>query len=114
MTTLKDLEDFDRRMKAEREKEVFVKRDDDKAPMAILADTGSALSGVARVMAHGANKYSRENWRNVNDKERYVSAALRHIFAYAQGERRDSESGLDHLDHAICSLLFLSEIDKTE
>jgi hypothetical protein len=90
----------------------FKKEDNGKAPLAILFDTASALDGVARVMAFGAKKYDRMNWDKVDDRERYLSAALRHISAHCRGERVDGESGEDHLDHAICSLLFVSELIK--
>ncbi|WP_456403529.1 dATP/dGTP diphosphohydrolase domain-containing protein [Hydrogenimonas sp.] len=90
----------------------FMKDDREKAPMAILFDTTQALAGVANVMAYGAKKYNRKNWDKVDDPERYVSAAMRHMAAYCQGCHVDVESGLDHLDHAIASLMFLSEIEK--
>lgn len=90
----------------------FMKSDRGKPPLAILFDTSAALEGVARVMAFGASKYDRKNWDKVDDTERYISAALRHISAYCRGERTDKESGMDHLDHAITSLLFVSEIQK--
>ena len=90
----------------------FVKNDNDKTNLAILFDTGSALSDVADVMEFGAKKYSRKNWNKVDDKERYIAAPLRHLLAYSKGEKIDPESNKSHLAHAICSLLFLLEIDK--
>ena len=94
--------------------ENFMKKDGAKPPLAILFDTSRALEGVARVMAFGAEKYDRKNWAKVDDTERYISAALRHIAAHCSGERFDQESGLDHLDHAITSLLFVSELIKRD
>ena len=63
-------------------------------------------------MEFGAKKYDRKNWAKVDDKERYIAAPLRHILAYQQGEKLDKESGISHLAHAICSLLFLLELDN--
>ena len=94
--------------------ERFMKSDDAKPPLAILFDTSKALEGTARVMAFGAKKYDRKNWAKVDDRERYVSAELRHIAAHCGGERADKESGLDHLDHAIASLMFVSELVKRD
>jgi len=95
-------------------KDEFVKADNNKVNLAILFDTGNALSEVAEVMEFGAKKYDRKNWSKVDDKERYISAPLRHILAYQQGEKIDPESGKNHLAHAICSLLFLLEIENNE
>lgn len=71
------------------------------------------MDDVVRVLTYGANKYSADNWRNVDHaEERYPAAALRHISAYLQGEEHDPESKLPHLAHAICSLLFVLTLDQ--
>lgn len=73
-----------------------------------------ALLGVAQVLGYGAIKYAPDNWRRVPDaRRRYVAAALRHTLAALAGEAADPESGLSHLDHAVCCLLFVSELEKT-
>lgn len=92
----------------------FIKADKGKTNLAILFDTGNALSDVADVMEFGAKKYDRKNWSKVDDKERYVAATLRHLLAYHQDEKIDPESGKPHLAHAICSLLFLLEVDNAD
>lgn len=46
------------------------------------------------------------NWRGV-ESSRYVSALHRHLYAWMDGETHDSESGLHHLAHAGCNILFL-------
>ena len=64
---------------------------------------------VVKVLEHGANKYESFNWQKV-EKKRYIDATLRHLVAYLKGEFLDDEkegSGLSHLAHAICSLLFV-------
>ncbi len=67
-----------------------------------------ALERVARVLEYGATKYGEDNWRTVEHAERrYVAAALRHLFAFARGERRDADSGEPHLAHAAACVLFL-------
>jgi hypothetical protein len=73
----------------------------------------AALEDVARVLEHGARKYSPDAWRRVpNGHARYVNAALRHLHAHARGEVVDAESGLPHLAHAACSLLFAMELPR--
>lgn len=71
----------------------------------------SALEKINHVLTYGANKYGEHNWRNVpNSEPRYFNAAMRHMQAWLRGEDTDPESGLPHLAHAACSLIFL--IDK--
>lgn len=47
------------------------------------------------------------NWAKGFTWSRLIGAALRHLFAFARGEDRDPESGLSHLAHAGCCILFL-------
>ena len=85
-----------------------VKYDGEKPKMHLLPP--KAVFEVSKVLTYGANKYDEENWRKVPDLQtRYSAAALRHIFAHLDGEELDEESGLDHLAHAICCLLFKLE-----
>jgi hypothetical protein len=72
-----------------------------------------ALDEVVKVLTYGAKKYDRFNWENV-DALRYQAAALRHISAYMQGEKFDPETGINHMAHAVCSLLFLTQFDLNE
>jgi Domain of unknown function (DUF5664) len=83
------------------------KRDSGKAPMSLLAAVYRPLQEVARVLEFGNRKYkSIRNFRHVpNGEQRYLDAALRHILSRADGERLDSESGIDHLAHATCCTL---------
>jgi hypothetical protein len=70
---------------------------------------------VAKVLTYGAKKYSAENWRLVPEaKERYLGAAYRHLNQYHSGQVLDSETGLEHLAHAICSLMFILELRLLE
>ena len=75
-----------------------------------------ALQNIVEVLEFGAEKYGRDNWRNVDDPQRYLDAALRHLSAMQiEGLRTvDKESGLPHIDHAACCLLFLSEIFRED
>jgi hypothetical protein len=65
------------------------------------------LWSVVSVLEYGAVKYGENNWQKVPDApRRYFDAAMRHMSAWRAGERDDYESGLPHLSHAICCLLF--------
>lgn len=64
-----------------------------------------ALVDIGRVMAHGAAKYGRHNFRETRvNASTYFDAVLRHLFAWWEGEDADPESGLPHLAHAAAGL----------
>lgn len=91
--------------------EKWQKNDQGKPELALLAwlPLEEAVM-VCRVLEHGGQKYSPDNWKKGNFR-RYASACMRHIFARLKGEINDPESGLPHLAHAICCLLFLLWFD---
>ncbi len=68
----------------------------------------SALAEIVKVLNFGAAKYDDHNWEKVpNLDARYYAAAQRHLTAWRKGELVDVDSGLPHLAHAGCCLLFL-------
>lgn len=70
-----------------------------------------AVSRVVTVLTLGAQKYERHGWRTVpNAKERYISAAMRHIASWCTGEQSDPETGCSHLAHAACCVLIVLEL----
>lgn len=88
------------------------KLDAKKPPMELLP--WEALEGVALVLDFGRVKYSPWNWRKGFEWGRLSGAAVRHIFAWIGGQDKDPESGLSHIDHAICCLMFLSAHIKSQ
>ena len=89
-----------------------LKFDIGKVPLELLPV--EALIEIAKVMAFGAEKYGRHNWRKGMAWSRLVGAILRHLFAWMLGEDKDPESGLSHLAHAGCDLLFLLTYELKE
>lgn len=87
----------------------FEKFDDDKIQPSLI--TPSYIKGTAKVLTLGAKKYSKDNWQKCDDRSRYEDALLRHILAYQSGEKCDPETGLSHLYHASCNLMFLDHFD---
>ena len=66
------------------------------------------IGQVVDILTFGASKYAPDAWQELPDFEnRYFAATMRHLAAYRQGEVFDRESGLSHLAHAACNLLFL-------
>lgn len=69
---------------------------------------GTALMFLAKVMALGAAKYGAYNWRDIPvGATVYISAALRHIYQWLDGEDIDPESGAPHLAHAMADMAIL-------
>lgn len=88
-----------------------MKFDTDKLPVNLLST--EALLQTAAVLKFGADKYHAHNWRDGFAWSRPLAAAMRHIMAYNDGEDKDPESGLSHLAHAACCIMFLLEFEKT-
>lgn len=65
------------------------------------------LEQTAEVLGFGADKYEAHNWAKGIAYSRVFAALLRHLWAWWRGERLDPESGLTHLAHASCCLMFL-------
>jgi hypothetical protein len=66
------------------------------------------LAGTARVLMWGSRKYAPWNWAKGGPWSTPMDCLLRHLFKWwFLGEEFDKESGLHHLDHAMCNLLFL-------
>ena len=72
-----------------------------------------AVNSVVDVLEFGSKKYADNNWQKVPDaKTRYYDAAMRHLDAWLNGDLKDAETGLPHLAHAICCLMFLMWFDS--
>jgi len=68
----------------------------------------SHLEPAVRALEFGAKKYTRDNWKNgFGGTARPLASALRHLAAFQNGERVDAESGVSHIGHAMCCLIFL-------
>lgn len=66
------------------------------------------LKAVAAVLTYGAQKYAADSWQGVPEAQRrYEDALERHLNAWRLGQSCDDESGLHHLAHAACNVLFL-------
>ena len=87
------------------EEQSATKHDQDKVPVELVPT--EAIEAIAEVLAFGAQKYSANNWRSGFKWSRLFGACLRHIYAHMRGQNIDPESGLSHLAHAGCCIMFL-------
>lgn len=85
----------------------FLKNDKEKPTFELLPL--DLLADVNKVLQFGAKKYKVNNWRKQSGFKlsRCYNALLRHMIAWWFGEDLDKETGISHLAHAMCNLLFL-------
>ena len=64
-----------------------------------------AIAHEACAMLDGDLKYGYRNWRAKKVQARiYVDAAIRHLYAWLEGEEKAEDSGVHHLGHARACL----------
>lgn len=86
------------------------KYDTGKLPYDLLPS--DAVEDILSVLHFGAEKYAARNWELGMDWSRPFAALMRHMWAWWRGEDTDPESGLSHLAHAGCCILFLLAYQK--
>lgn len=95
-----------------------IKYDDGKPRLGeMIIDFKEPLTELCKVWEYGANKYSKSNWKEVeNGFERYTNAMIRHLLA-EEDTLCDKESELLHAAHiafnALARLYFLLEKPKS-
>lgn len=72
----------------------------------------SLMEDMVRVMEYGTRKYARDNWRKGLPVQQIFDSLMRHMTAFMLGEDNDPETGLSHIAHAQCNLMFLMHTVK--
>jgi hypothetical protein len=62
---------------------------------------------VAAAMAHGAQRFGRDNWLKGMPIEDCLNHAIKHIYDYISGCREE-----DHLGHAAANLMMAAHFDR--
>lgn len=88
------------------------KQDGGKPRMDLLAP--EFLTGTAEVLGFGAAKYAERNWEKGMSWGRCFGALERHLWAWWGGEATDRETGMSHLHHAACCLMFLAAYESRQ
>lgn len=83
------------------------KFDKDKPDMSLLSPIALVL--LTKVIAFGAKKYARHDWRKGISEDKLIAACFRHLTAVLAGEICDRETGLPHAAHLMCEAMFLCE-----
>lgn len=78
------------------------KHDDGKPDLSLLPAV--FVQEVARALMYGERKYGRYNFEKGFESHRLLSACLRHVYAWNEGEDTDPESGISHLAHAAATI----------
>ena len=98
-----------------------IKHDKGKPQLALFPK--EAMEAVCEIMEFGANKYGQGTWDRV-EAIRYINAAARHLYAMQSKDENgkecidlskvDSESGLEHLYHLACNVVYATALYKRD
>ena len=94
---------------------LFKKFDTGKTRLSLIEP--NFIEGVGKVLTFGAEKYEANGWQNLPEEElyRYKDALMRHILEHLkQSGSNDLESGISHLHHAACNIMFLAYFEEQE
>ena len=91
-----------------------VKHDQDKPRIDLIPP--QAIIDIAEVLTYGAGKYDSHNWRDNGglDYSRLYAAAQRHLLSFWDGQSLDEETGMSHLAHAACCIVFLMSYEAED
>lgn len=99
-------------------------RKDDGGKVRIELFPGDALFAISQVLTFGATKYADRNWELGMSWGRVFGALQRHLWSWWQGKapttksflfgELDTETGMSHLWHAGCCVVFLIAYEQRE
>jgi hypothetical protein len=87
------------------------KRANGGKPLMHLIPT-EAVMALAEVLTVGAQNYGARNWEKGLTMSSTWDSLQRHLFAWWSGENRDPFSGMPHLSHALCNLVFMVTFER--
>lgn len=87
----------------------YVDKGEYHLPLKLFAESYPYVVELAAcVMNHGEKVYGYNNWKKGMSKRSIMQSLYRHIHAqYNQEQLYDRDSGLPHIGHIYCNLMFL-------
>jgi hypothetical protein len=89
----------------------MMRKNEGKAPLSFILDFPTALRELAFVMAGGAVKYARNNWKKGAPITEVEDCLMRHLLAYHNCDTTDAESKRHHMAHVIFNAAGIIEIE---
>lgn len=91
-----------------------IKFDDGKLDWSLMPF--DSVEEILKVLEFGKKKYAAHNWSQGEGFKytRVFNSLMRHLFAWFRGQDNDPETGLSHIAHAGCNILFLLHFIKNK
>jgi len=89
-----------------------IHKDDGKPHLSLIDPLFLREVGKALTIPTVSGKYAPHNWRNGIEVSRLLNSTLRHINDFNDGVDNDVETGVSHLAHAACNLMFALRMMK--
>jgi hypothetical protein len=67
---------------------------------------------MVQVLEYGAKKYSPNQWKKGFPITEIYDSLMRHMIAFMNGEDNDPESGLPHIGHIQCNIMFMAYVKE--
>lgn len=81
-------------------------KDDGKPQLSLIDPLFIREVGKALTIPTASGKYSPHNWRDGIEVSRLLNSTMRHVNDFNDGIDNDEETGVSHLAHAACNLMF--------
>ena len=89
-----------------------IHKDDGKPHLSLIDPLFIREVARALTLPTLSGKYAPHNWRNGIEVSRLLNSTMRHVNEFNDGEDTDPETGVSHLAHAACNLMFALRMMK--
>ena len=89
-----------------------IHKDDGKPHLSLIDPLFMREVARALTIPTVSGKYAPHNWRNGIEVSRLLNSTMRHVNEFNDGVDTDPETGVSHLAHAACNLMFALRMMK--